>query len=272
MKNRWLWRYVHFNELKKTGVAMLSERELERYDRQMLLPEIGQAGQEKLKRSEVMIAGAGGLGSPVAIYLAAAGVGSLKIVDHDRVSLSNLNRQILHGDADIGDRKVDSAARRLIRLNSEITVEAVAETLTEANVLALSAGCDVLVDALDNVATRFILNQTALMQGIPLIHGAVNGFEGRAMTIIPGRSACLRCMHSGRAPASGSSKFPVVGVVPGVIGAIQAAEVIKVLLNIGTPLVNRLMVYDGFSMSCREFKININPQCEHCGSTGKERL
>jgi len=248
---------------------MLSENDLARYDRQTLLPEIGKAGQEKLKRSKVLIAGAGGLGSPIAIYLAVAGVGSLKVVDDDRVSLSNLNRQVLHGDADIGDRKVDSAARRLIRLNSGISVEALAVTITEANVLALTSGCDVLVDALDNVATRFILNQTAVMQGIPLIHGAVNGFEGRAMTILPGKSACLRCMHPGRAPSP--AKFPVIGVAPGVIGAVQATETIKVLLDIGTPLVNRLMVYDGLSMSCREFKIKINPHCEHCGQARKEQ-
>lgn len=242
---------------------MLSADELERYDRQILLREIGEKGQAKLQRTKVMIAGAGGLGSPVALYLAAAGIGTLKMVDNDRVSLSNLNRQILHGDADIDKLKVDSARQRLGHLNSQIVVETIAETITETNAAALADGCDLLVDALDNIETRFILNRAAVMHGIPFIHGAVNGFEGRAMTIIPGKSACLRCMHRGPAPLP--SKFPVIGVAPGVIGAIQATEAIKVLLNIGNPLLNRLLVYDGFNLTCLEFKIKRNPQCDHCG-------
>jgi adenylyltransferase/sulfurtransferase len=153
-------------------------------------------------------------------------------------------------------------------LNSQIVVETIAETITEANAAALADGCDLLVDALDNIETRFILNRAAVMHGIPFIHGAVNGFEGRAMTIIPGKSACLRCMHRGPAPPP--SKFPVIGVAPGVIGAIQATEAIKVLLNIGRPLLNRLLVYDGFDLTCQEFKIKRNPQCEHCGFERKK--
>jgi adenylyltransferase/sulfurtransferase len=242
---------------------MLSANDLKRYDRQILLREIGEKGQAKLQQTKVMIAGAGGLGSPSAIYLAAAGVGSLRIVDNDRVSLSNLNRQILHGDADINKLKVDSAKHRLAQLNSNVAVETIADTITEANATELSHGCDLLIDALDNIETRFILNRVAAKHGIPFIHGAVNGFEGRAMTIIPGKSACLRCMHRGPAPPP--SKFPVIGVAPGVIGAIQATEAIKVLLNIGRPLLNRLLVYDGFNLTCQEFKIKRNPQCNHCG-------
>jgi molybdopterin/thiamine biosynthesis adenylyltransferase len=242
---------------------MLSENDLERYDRQILLPEIGQSGQTKLRQAKVLIAGAGGLGSPAALYLAAAGIGTLKIIDNDRVALSNLNRQILHGDSDIGKLKVDSAKKRLARLNSHTSIETIAETMTEGNAVALAAGCDVIIDALDNIETRFILNQAAVAHRIPFIHGAVNGFEGRAMTIIPGKSACLRCMHRGAAPSP--SKFPVIGVAPGVIGAIQATEAIKVLLNIGRPLLNRLLVYDGFNLRCQEFKIKINPQCDLCG-------
>jgi len=242
---------------------MLPANDLERYDRQILLREIGEKGQIKLQQTKVMIAGAGGLGSPSAIYLAAAGVGMLRIVDNDRVSLSNLNRQILHGDADINKLKVDSARHRLGQLNPQVVVETISDTITAANAAELSDGCDLLIDALDNIETRFILNQAAVMHRIPFIHGAVNGFEGRVMTIIPGKSACLRCMHRGAAPLP--SKFPVIGVAPGVIGAIQATEAIKVLLNIGKPLLNRLLVYDGFNLTCREFKIKINPQCDHCG-------
>ena len=242
---------------------MLSKNELERYDRQMLLGEIGQHGQEQLKQAKVLITGAGGLGSPSAIYLAAAGIGTLKIVDNDRVALSNLNRQILHGDDDINRFKVDSAKDRLTRLNSYITVETVNETITSENAAAIAAGCDVIVDALDNIETRFVVNRAAVTHRIPFIHGAVNGFEGRVLTIVPGKSACLRCMHRGPAPAA--AKFPVIGVTPGVIGAIQATEAIKVLLNIGRPLLNRLMVYDGYHLTCREFKIKRNPQCDHCG-------
>ena len=246
---------------------MLSKNELERYDRQMLLDEIGQRGQELLKQAKVLIAGAGGLGSPSALYLAAAGVGTLKIIDNDRVALSNLNRQILHGDDDIDRLKVDSARDRLVGLNSHITVETVNDSITAENAMALASGCDIMVDALDNIETRFILNRTAVTLRIPFIHGAVSGFEGRAMTILPGESACLRCMHRGPAPAP--EKFPVIGVAPGVIGAIQATEAIKVLLNIGRPLLNRLMVYDGYNLTCREFRIKKNPQCDHCGQLQK---
>lgn len=242
---------------------MLSANDLERYDRQILLREIGEKGQAKLQQAKVMIAGAGGLGSPSAIYLAAAGVGTLRIVDNDRVSLSNLNRQILHGDADINKLKVDSASHRLTQLNSHVVVETIADTITAANAAELTDGCDLLIDALDNIETRYILNQAAVAYRIPFIHGAVNGFEGRVMTILPGESACLRCMHRGAAPLP--SKFPVIGVAPGVIGAIQATEAIKVLLNIGKPLLNRLLVYDGFKLGFQEFKIKRNPQCNHCG-------
>jgi adenylyltransferase/sulfurtransferase len=243
--------------------AMLSKHELERYDRQILLPEIGRGGQEKLKQARVLIAGAGGLGSPVALYLAAAGIGTLRIIDNDRVALSNLNRQILHGDSDIGDLKVDSAKHRLARLNSHTIIETVAETLTAENAAAFVEGCDVAMDALDNIETRFILNHAAVMQRIPFIHGAVNGFEGRVMTIIPGKSACLRCMHRRAAPSP--SRFPVIGATPGVIGAIQATEAIKVLLGAGRLLLNRLLLYDGFNLTIQEFKIKPDPQCDHCG-------
>ena len=242
---------------------MLTPSERERYDRQIMIREIGEEGQKKLKRSRVVIAGGGGLGSPIALYLAAAGIGTIRVIDHDRVALSNLNRQILHGEEDIGKRKVDSASSKLKKLNSAVTIEAVAETITESNVSGLVQGCDVIVDAMDNMPTRYLLNRCAVERKMPFFHGAVYGFEGRAMTILPGETACLRCLYRGPVP---QEKFPVVGVTPAVIGSIQATEVIKYLAGAGNLLTNRLLLYDGLQMVFNEFAVNRNPDCDHCGS------
>jgi adenylyltransferase/sulfurtransferase len=225
---------------------------------------IGQEGQEKLKRSRVFIAGAGGLGSPIAIYLTAAGIGMIRMIDHDQVALSNLNRQILHWEEDIGRKKVDSARAKLRNLNSAVEIEAIAETITEGNVSQFVDGCDVIVDAMDNLPTRYILNRCAIEKNIPFFHGAVNGFEGRIMTIIPGETACLRCMYRGPVPPQ--EKFPVIGVAPAVIGCIQATEVIKYLVGIGKLVTNRLLIYDGLKVAFTEFSVNKNPNCDHCGS------
>ena len=241
---------------------MLTPSERERYDRQIMIGEIGQEGQERLKKSQVVIAGAGGLGSPIAIYLTAAGIGRIRMIDHDQVTLSNLNRQILHWEEDIGRKKVDSARKKLRNLNSAVEIEAIAESITEESASRLVSGCDVIVDAADNLPTRYILNRCAIAKNIPFFHGAVNGFEGRAMTIIPGETACLRCMYRGPVP---QEKFPVMGVAPAVIGSIQATEVIKYLLRIGKLLTNRLLVYDGLKVTFSEFRVNRNPNCDHCG-------
>ncbi len=240
---------------------MLTTYDRKRYDRQIRIPEIGEAGQAKLKRAVVFIAGAGGLGSPIALYLAAAGVGTLRIVDNDTVTLSNLNRQILHGDADIGKSKADSAADSLHQLNSKVTLQCLSQTIASANAAELVRGSDLVVDALDNLETRFLLNQVALDLEIPLCHGAVNGFEGRAMTVIPGETACLGCLLQA---AANPGKFPVLGATPAVIGAIQATEVIKAITGIGRLLAGRLLRYDGLALEFSEFKINKNPQCNVC--------
>jgi adenylyltransferase/sulfurtransferase len=232
-----------------------------------MIGEIGQGGQERLKRSRVVIAGAGGLGSPIALYLTAAGIGRIRMIDHDHVALSNLNRQVLHWEEDIGRRKVDSASVKLRSLNRAVEVEAVAETLTEGNVSELVRGCDVLVDAMDNLPARYLLNRWAIDNHVPFVHGAVNGFEGRVMTILPGESACLRCMYRGPVP---QEKFPVIGVTPAVIGSIQATEVIKYLVGIGKLLTNRLLVYDGLRVTFSEFAVNKNPECDHCGTRAKK--
>lgn len=241
---------------------MLTPGELERYDRQIMIEQIGLEGQEKLKRSKVAIAGAGGLGSPLALYLAAAGIGIIRLIDHDRVSLSNLNRQVLHWTEDIGKKKVLSAELKLRNLNPEVKIEAIEETITEVNVSQLLEGCDAILDAMDNLPTRYTLNRCAIEKNIPFFHGAVRGFEGRVMTIVPGKTACLRCMYRGTVP---EEKFPVLGVTPAIIGSIQATEAIKYLLGIGQLLTNRLLLYDGLEAIFTEFAINRNPDCDHCG-------
>lgn len=244
---------------------MLTRDELARYDRQIIMEGIGKAGQEKLKQAKVVIAGAGGLGAPVSIYLAVAGVGTIRIIDHDRVILSNLNRQVLHWDEDIDRKKVDSATEKLKRLNPQINLEAVEELMTEANIAQLVAGFDLIVDGTDNLPTRYLLNKVAIENNIPFFHGAVYGFEGRAMTIIPGKSACLRCVYRGVIP---EERLPVIGVTPAVIGCIQATEVIKYIVGIGKLLSDRLLVYDGLSMKFTELLVKKDPNCEHCGHLG----
>jgi len=246
---------------------MLTADEKERFQRQVMIGEIGHEGQIKLKRARVLIAGAGGLGSPVAVYLAAAGVGTLGIVDHDKVALSNLNRQILHWEEDIGTLKSESARSKLQRLNSATQVKTIPEALTPANLLRVTAGFDVLIDALDNLPTRLLLNRAAVEHGVPMMHGAVDGFEGRALTVLPGQSACLQCMHKGSVPAK---TIPVIGVTPAVIGGIQATEAIKYITGIGALLAGRMLVYDGLGLTFKEFKVKRNPACDVCGHSRPE--
>ena len=243
---------------------MLTREEMERYERQIMLYGFGEEGQAKLKRAKVFVAGAGGLGSPVSIYLAAAGVGTIRIVDHDKVELSNLNRQVLHWDENIGMEKADSAVAKLKKINPGVKIEAIAETITEANISQLVAGFDLIVDAMDNLPARYLLNKTALEKGIPFFHGAVYGFEGRVMTIIPGKTACLNCVYRGATIPE--EKFPVIGVTPAVIGCIQATEVIKYIVGLGELLTNRLLTYDALEMTFVELKVKKDPNCEHCGN------
>jgi len=242
---------------------MLSSEELDRYDRQIMIPQIGEKGQEKLKKAKVFIAGAGGLGSPVSIYLTAAGVGHIRLVDHDKVDLTNLNRQVAHWTADVGRKKVESAQEKLNKLNPNVTVETMSVTIAEENASELMTGFDLIVDAMDNLPTRYLLNKTAIELGVPFVHGAVNGFQGRVMTVVPGKTACLRCLYRGPVP---ESKFPVIGVAPAVIACIQATEVIKYLVGIGDLLANRLLAYDGLNLKFTEFKVQRNPQCDHCAN------
>lgn len=238
---------------------MLSAWETDRYRRQMLL--FGEEGQQVLKEASVLIAGAGGLGSPVAFYLAAAGIGHVRIVDHDVVERSNLNRQILHGEQDIGMPKVDSARRKLAAMYPDILIDTCKVTIDEKSIRTLLDGVDVIVDAMDNYPTRYILNRAAINRRIPLMHGAIHGFDGQATTIIPGESGCLRCLFPHPPP---QELFPVVGVTPGIIGLIQATEVLKYLLGIGILLENRLLLWDGLSCTIEEIPFTRNPECEDC--------
>ena len=248
---------------------MLTPEEKQRYDRQILIPGIGEAGQEKIKKARVVIAGTGGLGSPIALYLTAAGVGTLRIIDNDKVELSNLNRQILHWDKDVSKSKTASAYDKLTKLNKNVNLETVHITIDDSNAAQLTEGFDVIVDAMDNLSTRFLLNKAAVKHKVPFIHGAVSGMEGRAMTVIPGKSACIKCLYHAAPP---KIKFPVLGTTPAVIGAIEATEVIKYITGIGTLLTNRLLIYDGLNMKFTELKVIRDINCEHCGDvvTGKQ--
>ena len=241
---------------------MLLQEELNRYDRQILIPEIGRAGQEKLKKARVFVAGAGGLGSPVSIYLAVAGIGHIRIADHGVVDPSNLNRQILHWRMDIGRLKVDSAREKLSKINPHVKIEITNKTINENNISSMTDGFDAIVDAMDNFPARYVLNKSAVERNIPFFHGAVRGLEGRAMTIIPGKTACFRCMYHGTPPAE---KSPVLGATAAVIASIQVTEVIKYFTGMGELLADRLLIYDGMSMTFREFKLKRNPECDHCG-------
>jgi adenylyltransferase/sulfurtransferase len=244
---------------------MLSDRERERYKRQILL--FGEEGQERLSEAEVFIAGAGGLGSPVAIYLAVAGVGTLAVADPDVVDRTNLNRQVLHRDRDIGEKKVASAAEKLGELNPDIAIRAVDARIGEKNAGRLVGRADGIVDCLDNYPARYLLNRVALKKGIPLFHGAIRGMYGQATTLIPGKTPCLACIFPKPPPEETS---PVVGVTPGLIGMVQANEVLKYLLGIGELLAGRLFLWDGLAGQATEICVERNPACAACGD-GAER-
>jgi molybdopterin/thiamine biosynthesis adenylyltransferase/rhodanese-related sulfurtransferase len=261
-----------FNRWKDEGrdwkvPASLTPEQRNRYARHLLLPEVDVAGQQKLLDSKVLLIGAGGLGSPAALYLAAAGVGTLGIIDMDVVDESNLQRQILHNMDRIGDRKVDSAKKTLTGLNPDVDVVTYDVRLGADNVMDIFAGYDVIVDGTDNFPTRYLVNDASLKLDIPVVHGSIFRFEGQASVYLPHQGPCYRCQVPEPPPAElapSCAEAGVLGVLPGIIGSIQAMETIKLLLGIGEPLVGRLLAYDAFEESFRTFKVNRDPECAAC--------
>jgi molybdopterin/thiamine biosynthesis adenylyltransferase len=240
--------------------GMLTDREIHRYSRQIAF--IGEEGQERLKAAHVVLAGAGGLGCPAAIYLAVAGVGRLTIIDSDQVEMTNLNRQILHWEQDIGRNKTVSAREKLVAMNPDLIIEDVCEVITGQNASTLIGRAGLIIDALDNFPARYALNLAALERGIPCIHGAVSGYDGHITTVIPGETACLQCIFP---DPPGGLEFPIMGTTAGIIGLMQAQEAIKFLTGGGTLLKNRLLIWDGRDSSVSFLDLERDPECRACG-------
>jgi molybdopterin/thiamine biosynthesis adenylyltransferase/rhodanese-related sulfurtransferase len=248
--------------------SVLTPEQRNRYQRHLLLPEVGEAGQQRLLQSKVLLLGAGGLGSPAALYLAAAGVGTLGIVDMDVVDASNLQRQILHNMDRIGERKVDSAKKTLTQLNPDVDIVTYDVRFGADNVLDIIKGYDVIVDGTDNFPTRYLLNDASLVARIPVVHGSIFRFEGQVTVFKPYVGPCYRCLLPEPPPAElapSCAEAGVLGVLPGIIGSIQALEAIKLLLDLGDPLVGRLLAYDALETSFRTFKVRRDPTCPTCG-------
>jgi molybdopterin/thiamine biosynthesis adenylyltransferase len=245
-----------------------SEEQIRRYSRHIILPEVGGLGQTKLLEAKVLLVGAGGLGSPAAYYLAAAGVGTLGIIDADVVDLSNLQRQILHATADVGRAKTESARQTLHALNPDVKVVTYQELLHSSNIFDIIKGYDVLVDGCDNFPTRYLVNDACVMAGIPNVHGSIFRFEGQATVFKPHDGPCYRCLYPEPPPPGmvpSCQEGGVLGVLPGIIGTIQAIEAIKLILGIGKPLIGRLLMYDALKMTFRELNLRRDPACPLCG-------
>ncbi len=242
--------------------------QLSRYSRHFMLPEVGEAGQAKLLAAKVLLLGAGGLGSPTALYLAAAGVGTLGIIDHDVVDLSNLQRQILHTNDRIGMPKVESARIALNALNPDVRVIAHQERLSSENVLEIFKDYDIIVDGCDNFPTRYLVNDACVMLGKPNVHGSIFQFEGMASVFYPGKGPCYRCLYPEPPPpgaAPSCAEAGVLGVLPGLVGCVQAVETIKLILGAGRPLIGRMVHFDTLSMEIRVNRLPRDPECPMCG-------
>ncbi|HEY2714038.1 MAG TPA: molybdopterin-synthase adenylyltransferase MoeB [Chthoniobacterales bacterium] len=256
--------------LPNDGVpAELSEEERRRYSRHIMLPEIGRAGQEKLKAARVLCLGAGGLGSPAALYLAAAGVGTLGIVDDDHVALSNLHRQLLHGTSDIGRPKTESARERLADINPHLTVRTHACRFTSENAEEILTEYDLLIDGTDNFATRYLSNDVTVLARKPNVYGSIFRFDGQTSVFAPHLGGpCYRCLFPEPPPPGAvpsCAEAGVLGVLPGIVGTLQATEALKLILGIGEPLIGRMVHFDALQMKFREFKLRHDPECPVCG-------
>ena len=267
-----------FNRWKDDGLSfetprVLSADQRERYHRHVLLPEVGEQGQLRLLDAKVLLLGAGGLGSPAALYLAAAGVGTIGIIDMDVVDASNLQRQVLHNLDRVGERKVDSAKKTLTAMNPDLDVSTYDVRLSAANVLSIIDGYDLIVDGTDNFPTRYLVNDASVLTGIPVVHGSIFRFEGQVTVFDPAHGPCYRCLLPEPPPAElapSCAEAGVLGVLPGIIGSIQALEAIKVLLGLGDPLIGRLLSYDALDETFRTFRLRKDPLCPACGEHAGE--
>ena len=244
-----------------------SAEQRERYSRHLLVPEVGSDGQQKLLEARVLLLGAGGLGSPTALYLAAAGVGTLGIVDDDLVDLSNLQRQVIHTTDRIGTPKVESAAEAIKALNPDVKVVGYPTRLDASNIMEIIEGWDIIVDGADNFPTRYLLNDASVRLGIPVVSAAILGFEGQLSVFAPGHGPCYRCLFrqpppADMAPSCGANG--VIGVLPGTMGLLQATEVIKLIVGVGEPLIGRLLMYDALAADFTELKVRQDPECPIC--------
>jgi molybdopterin/thiamine biosynthesis adenylyltransferase len=246
----------------------LSEEQITRYSRHILLKEVGGKGQKKLLDGRVLIIGAGGLGSPIALYLAAAGVGTIGIADADEVDLSNLQRQVIHATPDLGKAKVLSAKETMLAINPELTVNAYETWVCAENIAGMIADYDFVIDATDNFAAKFLINDACVLAGKPFSHGGILQFDGQTMTVKPGESPCYRCIFPEPPPKEvipSCSRAGVIGVLPGVVGTLQATEAIKYLLGAGDLLTGRLLTYNALRMRFREVPVKKNSECPICG-------
>src|SRR5271157_1351322 len=264
---------VTITEVKPTEAkpepATLSNDEILRYSRHLIMPEVGMEGQQKLKAARVLCIGAGGLGSPLALYLGAAGVGTLGIVDFDVVDYTNLQRQIIHTTADVGRKKLDSAAEKLKAINPFLNIRAFDTKLTRANALELFREFDIVADGTDNFPTRYLVNDACVLTGKPNVYGSIFRFEGQASVFATQEGPCYRCLYPEPPPPGlvpSCAEGGVLGILPGLVGAIQATEAIKLILGSGEPLIGRLLLVDALAMRFRELKLRKNPDCPACGT------
>ena len=249
------------------SISPLSPAQVERYSRHLILPNVGSRGQRALLDSKVLIIGAGGLGAPVSLYLALAGVGNIGIVDFDVVDVSNLQRQILHTDSDVGKRKVESAKETLLAHNPDINVTIHEEPINSTNAFEIMNDYDIVINGADNFATRYLVNDAAFLQKKPLVDGAILIFDGQATTYIPGQG-CYRCIFPDPPPPGevpSCAEAGVIGALPGLVGSIQALETIKLILGVGEPLAGRMLLIEALGMEFREIKVRKNPDCKLCG-------
>ncbi len=246
----------------------LSQQEVARYSRHLIMPEVGMEGQKKLKASSILLIGAGGLGSPLGLYLAAAGVGRLGIVDFDLVDFSNLQRQILHGTPDVGKPKLTSAAEKLQAINPEVQIDLYEERLSSENAMAIMEKYDLIIDGTDNFPTRYLVNDACVLLKKPNVYGSIFRFDGQASVFSPPQGPCYRCLYPEPPPPGevpSCAEGGVLGILPGLIGCIQATEAVKLILGKGSPLIGRLVLYDALEMKFQEFKVRRNPKCPLCG-------